>query len=511
MTRTAAWLPTSRTLRRAGQRGQAMPFTLLFAGVTALICLVLYNSGMLANTKTQLQNAADAGAYSGAVLLARDHNFSAYTNRAMVANQVSVAQLVSLKSYTMDAAATHKRINSAQHSGWAKIIPVFKPTWEFARMLPMQQLAAAYANVAPKVVVGLDKLIRAFEAAQQAHHTATALNVAFTANEVVKRNDPKANIEVLSFQTAYTAKQITAWKAYAVQHRANDPSKVADRFANVVVSDQSTDELVRKRSSALVAGWASLPTSIACPPPSIPIFTIYGFAQAGGTILSANKQRWMALDATQGAGGVACIGPPPASIPFGYLLVQDLNGGSGGALAGRNGGYGSKVGFKGNPDEAKHYGDALNGLTALPAGKRYKQGPGASMDAATGGLQNYYRDVVDPLGAKPANQTANENGGKMAFTIEVRHDAADIRTASKVLGNAAATVKAQETLKNDTMKTLASAHAYFYRANTDSTAFTKTGWARDDKKTELANLFNPYWQAQLIPNPDSAYILSKAP
>ena len=79
------------------------------------------------------------------------------------------------------------------------------------------------------------------------------------------------------------------------------------------------------------------------------------------------------------------------------------------------------------------------------------------------------------------------------------------------MGNAAATVKAQETLKNDTMKTLASAHAYFYRANTDSTAFTKTGWARDDKKTELANLFNPYWQAQLIPNPDSAYILSKAP
>jgi hypothetical protein len=512
MTMSSAKRHPHPALRLAAQRGQAMIFVLLFGAVTAVICLVLYNSGMLANTKTQLQNAADAGAYSGAVLLARDHNFSAYTNRAMVANQVSVAQLVSIKSYTMDAAAAHKRITSSQHSGWANVIPIVKVPWDIAKAMPMQAIANTYANVAPKVVVGLDRLIRLFETAQGMHHMATAANVTFIADEVVKRNDPKAHIGLLSFATAYTGKQVIAWNAYTAKHAANDPSKVADRFANVVVSKESTDELIRDRGSVLTAAWASIPKPIGCPG-GVPVFTIYGFKHDGGTILSANKKRWMALDATQGAGVVTCTGPPPALIPYFYPLVQDGTGGHGGALAGTNGGYGSKIGYAGNPNETKNYGGALSGATFAAANKRYKIGPGSSMDASTGGLQDYYRDVADPLNGKtkPSDQTALKNGGQIPFTIEVQHAAADIRTSSKVLGNAAATVKAQETLKNDNMKTLASAHAYFYRANTDSSAFTKTGWARGDKKTELANLFNPYWQAQLIPNPAAAYILSTTP
>jgi uncharacterized lipoprotein YbaY len=506
MTRTHATCEPGLAARRIhAQRGQAMLFTLLFAGATALMCLVLYNSGMLANTKTQLQNAADAGAYSGAVLLARDHNFSAYTNRAMVANQVSVAQLVSLKSYTQDAAAAHKRITGPVHTAWSNIIPAFKPIWIGARAVPVEALASAYASVAPAVVVTLDKLIRLFERAQEMHHDVTALNVAFTATEVVKKNDPKASVSLMTFQTAYTVHQVTAWKASTKQHSANDTSAVADRFANVVVSEESTDELIRNRGSVLIASWISLPTSIACPPPSIPVLTVYGFAHDGGTILSKNKKRWLALDATQGAGFVGCV--TPVGIPFGYPLLQDGVGGSGGALAGRNGGYGDRIGFSGNPAETRSYGGALNGLVAIPANRRYKSGPGSSMDASTGGLQTYYRDMADPATA-PANQSAALNGGQVPFTIEVRHGAADIRTSSKVLGSAAATVNAQETLKGDTMRALSSAHAYFYRSNTDSSAFTKTGWARADHKTEIANLFNPYWQAQLVANPTTAFALS---
>jgi len=81
------------------QAGQATAFTLVFGAVAALIALLLFNSGMLANAKTRLQNAADAGAYSAALLQARDHNFAAYTNRSVVSNQVAVVQLVSLKPY----------------------------------------------------------------------------------------------------------------------------------------------------------------------------------------------------------------------------------------------------------------------------------------------------------------------------------------------------------------------------------------------------------------------------
>lgn len=509
MTRIQAMRKTRLAAPRLhAQRGQAMIFTLMFAGVIALIALMLYNSGMLANTKTQLQNAADAGAYSGAVLLARDHNFSAYTNRAMVANQVSVAQLVSLKSYSEDAAATHRRM-TGQHAGWAQVIPVFKPQWIIARAMPMPAIASAYASVAPRAVQALDRLIAFTEEAQGMHHNATILNVGFIADEVVKRNDPKASVPVMAFSLGHMAIQIKAWDKSTDKHSANNNSRQADRFANVVVNRDSTDELIRDRSSVLLAGWTSMSSVIACPPPAIPVATIYGFRHKGGTLLSRNKRRWLALDATQGGGGVSCL--TPVGIPFGYPLLQDGAGGSGGGLAGSRGGYGNdRNGFSGNPSETRSYGDALNGLTSIPAGRRFRStGPGNTMDAA-GGLQGTYRDMADPTNAanRPANQSAQLNGAKVPFTIEVRHAAADIRTSSKVVGSAAATVNAQETLKGDTMKTLSSGAAFFYRSNTDSSAFTKSGWARGDRRTELANLFNPYWQAQLVENPDAALIMS---
>ncbi|QJE02832.1 hypothetical protein HH212_24815 [Massilia forsythiae] len=484
-----------------------MIFTLLFAAASALVCLVLYNSGQLANSKTQLQNAADAGAYSGALLLARDHNFSAYTNRAMVANQVSVAQLVSLKSYTEDAAATHKRMGNAAHTFTANVVPSFKPFWTIAKAEPVEALAAAYAAVAPTAVKLLDELIRLFEQAQELHHDTTALDVTLVANEVVKQNDDKAGISLMSFQTAYTADQLRNWKAYSARHSAVALTQVADRFANVVVNRESTDELIRDRGSVLVASWESIPTSVACPPPAIPVFTLYGFAHDGGTLLSANKKRWLALDATQGAGFVAC--ETPVGIPFGYPLLQDGAGGSGGGLAGSRGGYGTRIGFNGNPRETRNYGGAMTGLMAIPARSRYSRGPGTSLDAATGGLQDYYRDIANPLaaGGAPANQSAALNGGALPFTIEVRHDAVDIRTSTRVMGSGARTIRSDPEMKGDTMRTLASGSAYFYRSNID-TGFTKAGWARSDRKTEMANLFNPYWQAQLVENPASAVIAS---
>jgi hypothetical protein len=61
--------------------------------------MMTYNVGQLTNQKTRLQNTADAAAYSAALAQARDYNFSAYMNRAMIANDVSVAQQLALRSW----------------------------------------------------------------------------------------------------------------------------------------------------------------------------------------------------------------------------------------------------------------------------------------------------------------------------------------------------------------------------------------------------------------------------
>ena len=69
------------------QQGQAIIFVILFLGVVLLSLVFLYKAGKITSEKMQLQNAADAAAYSVSVTEARDLNFMAYTNRAMVANE----------------------------------------------------------------------------------------------------------------------------------------------------------------------------------------------------------------------------------------------------------------------------------------------------------------------------------------------------------------------------------------------------------------------------------------
>jgi len=81
------------------QKGQAAVFVLALLGVVLLCAVFLYQSGRITSEKMQLQNAADSAAFGAMVLEARSLNFTAYTNRAMVANEVAVGQLIGLLSW----------------------------------------------------------------------------------------------------------------------------------------------------------------------------------------------------------------------------------------------------------------------------------------------------------------------------------------------------------------------------------------------------------------------------
>jgi len=81
------------------QSGQAMVFVYFFIGVVIIGLLVLFNTGQLTRQKMEVQNAADAAAYSAALLSARYMNYVAYTNRAMVANEVAIGQFGAFNSW----------------------------------------------------------------------------------------------------------------------------------------------------------------------------------------------------------------------------------------------------------------------------------------------------------------------------------------------------------------------------------------------------------------------------
>lgn len=93
-----SFLPKLTSVKSA-QKGQAMVFGLIFMAACVMILLLLFNQGQLVKNRVQLENTADAVAYSHAKLAARNLNFAAYTNRAMVANEVSIGQMVALLSW----------------------------------------------------------------------------------------------------------------------------------------------------------------------------------------------------------------------------------------------------------------------------------------------------------------------------------------------------------------------------------------------------------------------------
>ncbi len=81
------------------QRGQAAVFVFFFLAVLVVGLSSLYKTGKLTSNKMVLQNAADAAAYSVSLVEARDLNFASYMNRAIVANEVAIGQLIGLASW----------------------------------------------------------------------------------------------------------------------------------------------------------------------------------------------------------------------------------------------------------------------------------------------------------------------------------------------------------------------------------------------------------------------------
>lgn len=85
--------------RLAPQKGQIAPVVLFGVLIASATLVMMYNLGQQVTEKSQVANAADAAAYSGAIWTARHLNFMAYTNRAMIANHAAVGHFVSYVSW----------------------------------------------------------------------------------------------------------------------------------------------------------------------------------------------------------------------------------------------------------------------------------------------------------------------------------------------------------------------------------------------------------------------------
>jgi len=268
------------------QRGQALVFALFVSILVILAMFAMYSIGGQAIEKIRLQNTADAAAYSAMVAEARDYNFSAYTNRAMVANQVAVAQFVGMTSWfrNMSAFANKDASNMGRNVyeiflsfGGSPVASFYKKFLRaFGKIVGIFDEGRPGATFMSAAVTTLDGLIAVYSETQRIYHYATALSVAetlgafstigaamnnllgvnwFTGLEVldggdsiIAANDADASLTVGGLP--YLAWHYYKW--FNFTHR-KDPNTLggddeeADRFAQVTMD--SLDDFSRDRST----------------------------------------------------------------------------------------------------------------------------------------------------------------------------------------------------------------------------------------------------------------------
>ncbi len=185
------------------QRGQALVLGIFLILVGATMAIVLYTTGQTATEKSRLVNAADAAAYSGGVFIARNLNFMAYTNRAMIANHVAVGHFVSYMSFTryVDDSAD----NLALVTSWIPVVNAI--TRAIAQGAEYVKLATEYFGTAyVPISEGMNQVLRA---SQFAAKVAIAL--------------PGADVLNGAFEFPLLKTMNGAAKSYDDTIRVNDP------------------------------------------------------------------------------------------------------------------------------------------------------------------------------------------------------------------------------------------------------------------------------------------------
>ena len=489
--------------RRA--RGQALILAVLSLLVFCIGVLVLFNTGQTVNKKVQLNNTADAAAYSAAVQQARAFNMVAYMNRAQVANEVAIAQMVSVHSY-MNYLITGTKNAKNTIQVIAAIADITVVGIEIGAAL--QEVVTALGEVKTVLVEtrdlmqpALSGLIALASGANRAYSEASllmidgqSLEIPLVVNTVIKENtkgasgstDKEASLNAKS--VAVLEQQVVQAMGYAKRYSipkgsvTSQPRRTAeaDRFVNVVME-------ARDGFSANRAG------------------STWILHRYGGTDL-VGYNRWVALDTL--------------GLHFRFLLVKkDVPLAWGGAAAvmsgqpqfsrvanpGINNGAGWTSPYPHDKGRKDPYGGALTDGNKAQKGARDNalSDPADPKNKAIlngyEGLQAY-NDVPNGKALAPYSEDNSTDVGPI-FSVLVEQAMTDVRTSDNIQGmggthdGTALDISAPDKAQNNKMSALASAQVYFSRPRE---LFPRN---IDPDYRELGSLFSPYWQARLVDTP----------
>jgi len=227
------------------QRGQVIPLGVVLVVVVLIASQVMFNTGQVAKKKMLLGNAADAAAYSGALWQARALNFQAYTNRAMVANQVSIAQSVALKSFASYGAVASENVATVLKP--IPVINVISTGVETGFATLNQVIEPLVKSIVPMVSLVTQGLSRA----QSAMHASAVVATSSVIEEITKHSDPDFTIRT-GFNAQSLAKNLNQWQGFTTRFSTDyvEGMRSKQRMVN-----ESLDDFSRQRNWEFFKFW----------------------------------------------------------------------------------------------------------------------------------------------------------------------------------------------------------------------------------------------------------------
>ncbi len=409
----------------------------LLAGLLGLF--FMFNTGQLTAEKAKLVNTADAVAYSAAVMHARALNFDAYTNRALMANEVMVAQVVSLDSW-LEYAKGHNQAVPPFNCLTYYSVPIALALVKYEPLCALLAYPAAATAIngaktvfdpaAATVMAATEVAKLALQGAQSAMYASFLPARHRLMQEVADANydgDGTVKVDVVPLHDNYT---LFDGKPFITLNTGNDRK----RFRDAEVAAANLDSFVPNRSWSDSSPW---PCFLGLPP--------RGDANRGGGTQLIGFDEWRANDS--------------ASLHIEQFRIRR---------------------FSARCRTIGSYSLGNGGSSARPGGDFYYSG-----------VPNFYDVSTEVLKYTPENSDPDKRDPRLKFAIRLTRDktqtmTSEGRSAIKPTGRMG--VFEGATAK-DVLAAVASSEVYFERPE-----------PRADGRKELPSLFNPYWQAHLSDN-----------
>ena len=434
---------------RYKQNGQALILGLIVIMLGFAGLIVFFSSTQLTVNRQRLTSASDAAAYSAALWRARVMNFDAYSNRAIVAQEVAVAQAVTMVSWAKYFETFTGNVNTiAQY--YPPLAVVTGATAQAAQLSRQVAQTAAELEIPARAAKDVGYKFLLEKSQQLMGLTANGFALSMLTTEVARANDRNYHSFVLPDQGA-----LFSW----VKRYESDEERL--RLKDVVLrsldgfTGQSRDDQLRLlllpsgcflQSSNFDKWWQHL-------------------RKRGATTLSDDMERWEAVDTTS-------LHNWRSRGLFSSCRESEVIGVGYGATEAADEELQSRV-TTNQFDINKNASAKALASSGIYSFTQY------------GGLSKIHELDYDALDNKKFPVS------NIAVLTRVKHQ--DLRTAD-TLNVGVGRFRTTESLHNNRLSRLSAAQVYFRKpvqaANGDASGA--------DDEQEYASLFSPFWQARLI-------------